>query len=192
MNAVSTSVKSWSREDLVQALFLMMKIAGWSLAIVWALYIFRFSSLLDPIHTYVFGQETAQEIIEAKAAWGQFGDFVGGALNPLVSLLTLVGFVFTILLQHEAMTHVQKDSAATHKALSTQTNLSFQTARLQSLTAALDVMTELHRQAASANHMSSIDLLKQKEQLAGQILQVNQELERQFRIDDVDTNSGTE
>lgn len=192
MNSVRTSVKAWSREDLVQALFVMMKIAGWALALVWALYIFRFSSLFGPIHTYAFGQETAQQITDAKAAWGQLGDFVGGTLNPLVSLLTLVGFVFTILLQHEAMTQVQKDSAATRKALSTQTHLSFQTARLQSLTAALDVTTELHRQAASANHMSSIDLLKQKEQLAGQILRLNGELERQFLMEEAGTSARTE
>ena len=108
-------VKAWSREDLVQALFAMMKIAGWTLALVWAAYIFRFSSLLGPVHTYIFGPETTQQVTDAKASWGKLGDFVGGTLNPLVSLLALVGLAFTILLQHEAMSHVQKDSAANQK-----------------------------------------------------------------------------
>ena len=189
MSPMRTYVKAWSREDLVQSLIAMVKIAGWSLALVWAVYIFRFTSLFDPIHAFLFGQETPQQITEAKAAWGQLGDFVGGTLNPLLSSLALLGLFFTILLQHEAMDKVQKDSAASHKALAMQTHLSFQTARLQSLTAALDVTTELHRQAAEASHMSSLDLLKQKEQLAGNILRLNEELESQFLQERAESSS---
>lgn len=31
--------------------------------------------------------------------WGQFGDFLGGTLNPILSFLTLLALVFTLLLQ---------------------------------------------------------------------------------------------
>jgi hypothetical protein len=184
MNPIQTAIKAWSREDLVQALVVMMKIAGWALAIVWAAYVFRFSTLLGPIHTFAFGQETAQQIADAKAAWGQLGDFVGGTLNPFVSLLALVGLVFTILMQHEAMTQVQKDSAESQKALAMQVHFSLQTARLHSLTAALEVTTELHRQAVKTSHLSAIDLLEQKTHLAGQIIQINEALDKQANMDE--------
>lgn len=176
MPSAKSKIKPWSREDLVGASKAMMKIAGWSLALIWAAYIFRFTDISGPIHTYFFGSETAEQIANAKASWGQFGDFVGGTLNPMVSLLALVGLVFTILLQHEAMTRVQKDAEASHKALADQTRLSLETARLQSLAAVLEVVTESHRQALQANHTSAIQLLRQKESLAAQIMEINQRL----------------
>ena len=190
MKTVRATVEAWSREDLVRAAIAMMKIAGWSLALIWAAYIVRFTSILGPIHAYLFGVETAEQIVNAKAAWGQFGDFVGGALNPMVSLLALVGLVFTILLQHEAMMRVQKDAAASQKALSDQTRLSLESARLQSLAAALEVTTEMHRQAVEVNHISAIELLKQKEGLVGQILEINERLARQAQAADEEEQAG--
>lgn len=190
MKTVRTSVEAWSREDLVRAAIVMMKIAGWSLAFIWAAYIVRFTSILGPFHTFLFGSETPGQIANAKAAWGQFGDFVGGTLNPLVSLLALVGLVFTILLQHEAMMRVQKDAAASQKALSDQTRLSLEAARLQSLAAALEVTTEMHRQAVEVSHISVIDLLKRKENLADQILEINERLARQTQATDEEAATG--
>jgi hypothetical protein len=190
MQTVRTKVEAWSREDLVRAAIAMMKIAGWSLALIWAAYIVRFTSILGPIHTFLFGDETADQIVNAKAAWGQFGDFVGGTLNPMVSLLALVGLVFTILLQHEAMMRVQKVAAASQKALSDQTRLSLESARLQSLAAALEVTTEMHRQAVEVSHISAIELLKKKEGLAGQILEINERLARQAKAADEEAQAG--
>ena len=169
-------VKVWSREDLVRAIIAMMKIAGWSLAIIWAAYIFRFTSIFEPVNTFFFGPETAQQISTAKAEWGQFGDFVGGTLNPLVSLLALVGLAFTILLQHESMTRVQKDALESQRALSAQTRLSLDAARLQALAAALDVISEMHRQAVATSSISAIELLERKESLARQIIEINEQL----------------
>ncbi len=189
MQTIRTTVEAWSRGDLVRAAIAMMKIAGWSLALIWAAYIVRFTSILGPIHTFLFGAETADQVVNAKAAWGQFGDFVGGTLNPMVSLLALVGLVFTILLQHEAMMRVQKDAAASQKALSDQTRLSLESARLQSLAAALEVTTEMHRQAVEFSHISAIDLLTRKEALAGQILEINERLARQAQAADEEVHT---
>ena len=95
MNPIRARVEAWSRQDLVRAAAVMMTIAGCALALIWAAYIVRFSPILGPIGTFLFGAESYQQTLDAKAAWGQFGDFVGGTLNPLVSLLALVGLVFT-------------------------------------------------------------------------------------------------
>lgn len=35
--------------------------------------------------------------------WGQFGDFVGGAANPVIGFLSLVAFVLTLLLQNRQL-----------------------------------------------------------------------------------------
>lgn len=183
MQMIRTTGVAWSREDLIHAAKAIMKIAGWSLALVWGAYLARFSSVLGPIHTFLFGIETPEEILNAKAAWGQFGDFVGGTLNPMVSLLALIGLVFTILLQQEAMMLSKKDTEASQKALSSQTRLSLETARLQSLAAALAVITELHHQAVATKNISAIDLLKQKGAIAGQILNINERLTRQAQAD---------
>ena len=182
-------VKAWSREDLVRAILAMVKIAGWSLALISAAYIFRFTSVFKPVNTFFFGHETAQQISSAKAEWGQFGDFVGGALNPLVSLLALVGLAFTILLQHESMTRVQKDALESKRALSAQTRLSLDAARLQALAAALDVISEMHRQAVATSSMAAIELLERKEILAGQIIEINEQLRMQASATEEDADA---
>lgn len=41
----------------------------------------------------------AQPVSGDPAAWGQFGDFIGGVANPVIGLLTLLAFTLTILLQ---------------------------------------------------------------------------------------------
>ncbi|MGN8144034.1 hypothetical protein ACTJK3_24410 [Pseudomonas sp. 22105] len=183
MQTTRTRVVAWSREDLICAAMTMMKIAGWSLALVWAVYLARFTSVLGPIHTFIFGTETPEQILNAKAAWGQFGDFVGGTLNPMVSLLALVGLVFTILLQQEAMMLSKKDSVISKKALFNQTRLSLETARLQSLVAALEVVSEMHRQALEIKSVSSIELLRRKEAIASQILEINESLTREVQAE---------
>lgn len=186
MQTTRTRVVAWSREDLIRAAIMMMKIAGWSLALVWAVYLARFTTVLGPVHTFLFGIESPEQILNAKAAWGQFGDFVGGTLNPMVSLLALVGLVFTILLQQEAMLLSKKDTEISQEALSNQTRLSLETARLQSLVAALEVVSEMHRQAVEAKIVSSIELLKRKETIAGQILDINERLTKEAQGDDFD------
>lgn len=41
--------------------------------------------------------------VEAAAIWGQWGDFVGGILNPLLGVLTFSGLLMTIVLQREEL-----------------------------------------------------------------------------------------
>ncbi len=42
------------------------------------------------------------------SAWGQFGDYVGGVLNPVVGAITLIGVVVTVLLQRELLERTQE------------------------------------------------------------------------------------
>ena len=53
---------------------------------------------------------------QAQEAWGQFGDYVGGILNPLFSLTALFALLHTIQLQskelHESTEHLKASSEA--------------------------------------------------------------------------------
>jgi hypothetical protein len=75
---------------------------------------------------------------EKKDEWGQFGDYVGGILNPLFSLIALCALLYTIQLQskemHDSTLQLQKSA----KALELQNNVlvrqQFETTFFQMLT----------------------------------------------------------
>lgn len=169
---IKTKVTAWSREDLEQATKYMVAIAGFIFALTLLAYFLRFG----PILGWFFEAEKAESVAAAQAAWGQFGDFIGGSLNPFLSALTLVGLVFTILLQQESMARTQDDSNNNIASLREQSELSLITARLQALTAALDVITQMHVQAVGSMHGSAIQLLAQKQKIADEILEINDAL----------------
>ena len=161
-------IKAWSRQDLIQAVSVMAGVAGWAFALIWLAYYAHFF-----IYGSVIGGETPQQIMEAKAAWGQLGDFVGGTLNPLISALGLVGLIFTMLLQHEAMMRTQADSKLNIASLREQAEFSMLSARLHSLTATLGVITEMHKQAVEVGSGNAIPLLEKKEAIARDIIDIN-------------------
>jgi hypothetical protein len=169
---IDRDFKAWSRANLERATMVMVAIAGCVFALVLLAYFIRFG----PVSNWLFGPETPQQISDAKAAWGQLGDFFGGTLNPFLSSLTLVGLVFTILLQHESMARSQADNNKNIASLHEQSELSLITARLQALSVALDVITEMHAQAATAQSQSAIPLLEKKEKIANEILEINDAL----------------
>ncbi|MFS2112719.1 hypothetical protein [Herbaspirillum frisingense] len=169
---IKSKVTAWSREDLEQATKAMVKIAGSVFGLTLVAYFVRFG----PFSEYIFGKEGATDVSTAQAAWGQFGDFIGGSLNPFLSALTLVGLVFTILLQQESMARTQADSNNNINSLREQAELSLITARLQALSVTLDVITEMHAQAVASNHMTAIQLLDQKQKIANEILEINDAL----------------
>jgi hypothetical protein len=170
--SISSQLEAWSREDLELAVKVMVLIAGCVFALVLLAYFIRFG----PLSGWLFGPETTEQVANAKAAWGQLGDFVGGSLNPILSGLTLIGLVFTILLQQEAMQRTQDDSNRNLLSLQKQTALSLIAARLKSLAAALDVISEMHSQALQMLHPSSVELGRKKEQIADEILEINESL----------------
>ncbi|NIP38569.1 MAG: hypothetical protein GWO07_06740 [Candidatus Dadabacteria bacterium] len=54
---------------------------------VFLLYLFRFHDGLSPI----------------QVDWGQFGDYFGGILNPILSFFAIIALLFTIKLQSEQL-----------------------------------------------------------------------------------------
>jgi len=57
---------------------------------------------------------------EDQGAWGQFGDFVGGILNPLFSIIGLLALLYTIVLQSEELRRSTRELKSSAKALKRQ------------------------------------------------------------------------
>ena len=89
-----------------------MKIKGYiisAVALIFIIYLFyfiQFSILLD------------YKISNDSSVWGQFGDYVGGVLNPLLSFVSITLLIKSILLQHEANSNLKtevRNNAKTEK-----------------------------------------------------------------------------
>ena len=57
---------------------------------------------------------------DTQDAWGQFGDFIGGILNPLFSVIGLLALLYTIVLQSTEMQNSTKELKASAKSLEKQ------------------------------------------------------------------------
>ena len=51
-------------------------------------------------YTFVFHRHP---IADNAEAWGQFGDFIGGTVNPIIGFLTLLALVLTLTLQNRQL-----------------------------------------------------------------------------------------
>jgi hypothetical protein len=70
-------------EDIKRRLFLIGAIGVGAFAAIVGGYVYQFFGPLS----------------DDRAVWGQFGDYVGGSLNPFLTFLSLIAILFTIVLQ---------------------------------------------------------------------------------------------
>lgn len=138
---------------------------------------------------------------ETQGDWGQFGDYLGGTLNPLLSFLSLIALVFTVSLQTQQLENsrlaldnskaeleatreemrrsadAQREVAAAAHSQAEYANISTQ---LSALSAALSVTSELLSQAQGAGVLSPPGyagrLLQRKEELATAIQRITDQL----------------
>lgn len=135
-----------------------------------------------------------------RAVWGQFGEFIGGSISPLLSLFALLAVVLTLVLQsrqldyaREELENSRKELSATLEQLERSADAQSKTAsalvaqaksaaigaRLSALSAALTVASEAVSQAQGRLLPQGFDyqaLVSRKEQLAGEILKITDEL----------------
>lgn len=137
----------------------------------------------------------------SQSSWGQFGDYVGGTLNPILSFLSLIALLLTVVLQirqleiaHEQLENskdeleatreeLKKSSAAqqqTAAALQEQAKYAVFSARIAALRASLEISTESLAQAQVAGVLAGPNtyqkLLRRKEELASEILRLTGQL----------------
>lgn len=86
----------------------------WLVAIVLTALVIAVILLLRFVVTFGLTPSDKQE------SWGQFGDFVGGILNPLFSIIGLVALLYTIKLQSKEMRNSTKELKSSAKALKKQ------------------------------------------------------------------------
>ena len=77
--------KDRSNDSLIKGI---LTIASVIVGLVLALYIFNFDT---------------QRFADSNEIWGQFGDYVGGTLNPALSFLALIALLYTIKLQSRGL-----------------------------------------------------------------------------------------
>jgi uncharacterized membrane protein len=103
------------------------------------------------------------EIPTSRENWGQFGDYFGGTLNPILSFFSLIILVLNLTLQSKQLEltrqelnnskaeleatkeELKKSSAAqeqTAKSLSTQTEFAEISARLNALSSSLSILDQ--------------------------------------------------
>jgi hypothetical protein len=138
-------------------LLVLLLIAGFALIAAVSWYAFR------------FGPEPSG----SREVWGQFGDYLGGTLNPIFGFLTLVAIVMTLAVQsrqleisHEQLSLSRAELEATREelrksaeaqietsiALRQQARLAALSAKIAAVTAAIEAIDQqLNRIAMSKN-----------------------------------------
>jgi uncharacterized membrane protein len=140
-------------------------------------------------------------VSHTQEVWGQFGDFVGGTLNPILSFLSLIALVYTVLLQvrqldiaRDELRNSRSELEATRQelrrsadaqrvtatALQEQAKHAVISAKLAALSSALSVTSEALAQAQSAGLLAGPGtyqkLLQRKEAIASEILSITEQL----------------
>lgn len=183
--AVVKYLDALDSEQMVNVLGWIVGAAGFFILSAYAAYFLRFHGGFS----------------EKRDAWGQFGDFIGGTVNPLLSFMTLLALIFTVVLQTRQLEHSRAALAnskeellatreemarstaaqtALAEAASTQAGFASLTARISALQASLSVVSEVITQARAGvvgftpSEFNAYVL--DKERLAGEILRINSEL----------------
>ena len=69
----------------------------WHTAVL--VFLFVFAILAAGFILWVYSTVFTGLVSEKHDAWGQFGDYVGGTLNPLFALIALFALLYTIKIQ---------------------------------------------------------------------------------------------
>jgi hypothetical protein len=88
---------------------------------LWLLVIFSIMVALLLISLYFW--KFPNVLAEKQDVWGQFGDYVGGILNPLFSLTALFALLYTIKLQSKELHESTEQLKASAEALALQNNV---------------------------------------------------------------------
>jgi hypothetical protein len=137
--------------------------------LAWAIYLLKFvpsfqaswvPSLLIPLNE------------KTMAAWGQFGDFLGGVLNPLLSFLALLAVVKNLRLQSEQMAQSQDDRFASEIA----NRMSALSSASAVLTASIEQDLEVTSKGGPVNSERYHAKLNQREDITRELLRLAQQL----------------
>lgn len=104
------------------------------------------------VYFYFFG---TMGFSDSQEVWGQFGDFIGGVANPLMSFLALLAIVLTIVLQNK-----QTEPSKAALELSRQELAASREEISQSRIAAQEQVAHLKAEASKADVYRTIQILE--------------------------------
>lgn len=87
---------------------------------IWALAIGATALVCCSIAIYMYSSHFSAPPTYDHERWGQFGDFFGGTLNPILSALSLFAILGTLLIQSRELSHSTKTLADQSKHLELQ------------------------------------------------------------------------
>tara|TARA_R110002072_G_scaffold31735_15_gene97655 strand:+ start:3759 stop:4592 length:834 start_codon:yes stop_codon:yes gene_type:complete len=94
-------------------------------------------------------------ISQSTETWGQFGDYIGGALNPIFGFLALLGLLLTISLQSRELSNSTRELKNSADALNQQNigiaKQTFETAFFNLLQFQNDILKDIDIRADNAN-----------------------------------------
>ena len=93
-----------------------------AVSVPWVLsFIFVLAIVALIVEVYVYVRFFPGEIEADHSRWGEFGDFLGGTLNPLFALLGLLALLLTIVIQSKELRLSRRELAHSVRALNDQT-----------------------------------------------------------------------
>lgn len=118
------------------------RINGWK----WGIAVF--AVILITAYFWYFGSHLGQPAAENADKWGQFGDFIGGLLNPLVAFAAFYWLTQSVKLQKTELEATRAELKKTALAQDQQAQATTQSVRIAAMTALLNsIHHELSSQA---------------------------------------------
>lgn len=82
--------------------------------------IFVLALVAMAVDIFVYSRYFSGSIADNHTRWGEFGDFLGGTLNPFFALLGLLALLLTIVLQNRELRNSTRELANSVRALNEQ------------------------------------------------------------------------
>lgn len=89
----------------------------------WLIWMVRFSISVAVLLIGLYFWKFSDVLAEKQDVWGQFGDYVGGILNPLFSLTALIALLYTIHLQSKELHESTEQLKASAEAFKLQNDV---------------------------------------------------------------------
>ncbi len=115
---------------------------------IWLKALVTLSILIAIAALYLYTDKFGSELSSNQEMWGQFGDYIGGTLNPLFAFTALLALLYTIKLQSKELRNSAKQLKKSAIALESQNSVlekqNFEATFFQLLRLYNDIVKELH------------------------------------------------
>lgn len=119
----------------------------------WQMWIFVFAVVLAMAYVFQLGDKCPDDGCKWPERWGQFGDFVGGIMNPLVAFAAFFWLTQSVKLQKQELADTRRElkaSADAQQELVVNGRHSIELAALTALTSACEVNINLLKEEEKA------------------------------------------